>query len=68
MKRFKTCQYICLKPEYSSESSWGYICHSFEVDGDDIYLISGEANIRHNIKDIKESYVNYLMKVINESL
>ena len=66
MKKFKTEQYICLKPECTPDGIWGYLCHSFEIDGDDIYLISGGANIRHNIKDVKESYVNYLMKVINE--
>jgi hypothetical protein len=67
MKRFKREQYVCLKPECTPCGIWGYLCHSFEIDGDDIYLISGGANIRHNIKDVKEDYVKYIMGLINEN-
>lgn len=65
MKKFKTLQYICLKNECTSDGVWGYICHSYEIDGDDIYLISGESNIRHHISTLKENYQKYIKKLIS---
>ena len=65
MKKFNTSQYICLKTECTSDGVWGYICHSYEIDGDDIYLISGESNIRHHISTLKENYQKYIKKLIN---
>ena len=67
MKKFKTEQYICLKPEYAPEENWGYICQGYEIDANDIYLISGSKHIRHHISSLKENYQKYIMSIINEN-
>lgn len=67
MKKFKTEQYICLKPEYTPDGVWGYVCHGYEIDGNDIYLISGESNIKHHISTLKENYQKYILDIVNEN-
>ena len=49
MKRFKFTQYICLKPEYTKEGSWGYIVNGYDYIGSELYLYSGNSNISHHI-------------------
>ena len=67
MKKFKTKQYICLKPECTTDGIWGYACQGYEIDGDDIYLISGSKCIKHHISTLKEKYQKYIISIINEN-
>lgn len=67
MKKFKTEQYICLKPEYTPDGVYGYVCQGYEINGDNIYLISGSECLRHHISTLKENYKNYIINIINEN-
>ena len=60
---FKTSQYIQLKNP--PEGVWGYFIKGYEYIDGELYLISGDANIKHHINDVKDIYVNYIMKEIN---
>jgi hypothetical protein len=60
---FKFSQYIQLKNP--KEGSWGYLIKGYEIINNKIYLISGDANIKHDIDDIKESYKKYILEKIN---
>lgn len=68
IKYFKTAQFVSLKDELTLDVPWesfGYICHGYKYEGDEIYLVSGEANIKHNITDLKENYYNHIIQLIN---
>ena len=43
----------------------GYSCKGYILEGDDIFLISGDANIKHNINDLKESYRTHIIQLID---
>ena len=60
---FKLQQYIQLKEP--SEGSWGYLVKGYEYVGDDLYLISGDKNVRHHINDVLDHYKEYILKLIN---
>lgn len=60
---FKLQQYIQLKEP--SEGSWGYLVKGYEYVGDDLYLISGNANVKHHIDDVLDHYKEYILKLIN---
>ena len=42
-----------------------YFCKGYVIEGDDIYLISGNANIKHHINDVNEYYRTNIIKLIN---
>lgn len=60
---FKFHQYIQLKEP--SEGSWGYLVKGYEYVGDELYLISGDKNVRHHINDVLDQYKEYILKLIN---
>lgn len=62
MKQFKVNQYIQLKSP--PEGVYGYIVKGYEYINGELYLISGDANIRHHIDDIKDSCKEYILKLI----
>ena len=66
IKRFKFNQYICLKPEYTQEGSWGYIVNGYDYVDGELYLYSGNANISHHISTLKEHYQKHILKMITE--
>jgi hypothetical protein len=60
---FKASQYIQLKNP--PEGVWGYFIKGYEYIDGELYLISGDDNIKHHINDVEDRYVNYIMKEIN---
>lgn len=66
MTRFKFNQYICLKPEYSTEGSWGYIVDSYDYEDGELCVYSGASRIKHPIHTLKDIYKEYIEKIINE--
>jgi hypothetical protein len=56
-------QYIQVKSP--PEGVWGYFIKGYEYIDGELYLISGDANIKHHINDVEDRYVNYIMKEIN---
>jgi hypothetical protein len=60
---FKASQYIQLKNP--PEGVWGYFIKGYEYINGELYLISGDDNIKHHINDVEDRYVNYIMKEIN---
>lgn len=66
MKRFKFNQYICLKPEFASEGSWGYIVDSYDYENGELCVYSGSSRVKHPIHTLKDSYQKHILSIINE--
>ena len=60
---FKFHQYIQLKEP--SKGSWGYLVKGYEYVDDELYLISGDKNVRHHINEVLDHYKEYILKLIN---
>jgi hypothetical protein len=60
---FKNQQYIQLKSP--PDGVWGYFIKGYEYINGELYLISGDLNIKHHINDVEDNYVTHIMKVIN---
>lgn len=65
MKYFRFPQYVCLKKDKTPKGIIGYSCKGYILEGDDIFLISGDANIKHNINDLKETYRTHIIQLID---
>lgn len=65
IKYFKNDQYVSLEPDKMPEGVWGYFCRGYIIEEDDIYLVSGNANIKHNINDLKENYRTHIIQLID---
>ena len=65
IKYFKNTQYIALNPDKMPDGVCGYFCKGYIIEGDDIYLISGNANIKHNINDVNEYYRTNIIQLID---
>lgn len=65
IKYFKNKQYIALNPDKMPDGVYGYFCKGYVIEGDDIYLISGNANIKHHINDVNEYYRKNIIQLIN---
>lgn len=65
MTPFKFNQYIQYKTPQSG--SWGYFVKGYDIIDGKLYLISGDANIKHNIDDIEDKYKNYILNLINNN-
>lgn len=63
MKLFKIQQYIQLKNP--SEGCWGYLIKGYDYIDNELYLISGNANVKHHIDDVLDHYKEYILKLIN---
>ena len=64
MELFKFNQYIQLK--HPSEGSWGYLVKGYEYINGELYLISGNSNIKHNINDLDDHYKEHIKNKIKE--
>lgn len=42
-----------------------YFCKGYVIEGDDIYLISCNANIKHYINNVNEYYRTNIIQLIN---
>lgn len=60
---FKTSQYIQLKNP--PEEVWGYFIKGYEYIDGELYLISGDDNIKHHINNVNEKYQTYILNLIN---
>ena len=65
IKYFKNTQYIALNTDKMPDGVCGYFCKGYVIEGDDIYLISGNANIKHNINDVNEYYRTNIIQLID---
>ena len=65
IKYFKNDQYGCLVPEKMPEGTWGYLCKGYILEDDEIYLVSGNSNVKHNINDLKENYRTHIIQLID---
>ena len=65
IKYFKNTQYVSLEPDKMPDGVCGYFCKGYVIEGDDIYLISGNAHIKHNINDLKECYRTNIIQLID---
>lgn len=61
---FKTAQYIQLKNP--PEGVWGYFIKGYEYIDGELYLISGDVNMKHHINDVKENYSTHIINLINK--
>ena len=59
---FKTQQYIQIKNP--PEGVYGFIVKGYEYINNELYLISGESNIKHHINDVEEKYKEHILKLI----
>jgi hypothetical protein len=64
MIKFNFDQYISLSKKV--DGVYGYIVHSYLYDGDDLYLISGNSNIRHHINDLSNISRDNILRLINK--
>ena len=62
MKSFKIQQYIQIKNP--PDGVYGYIIKGYEYINDELYLISGDSNIKHHINDVEENYKEHILKLI----
>lgn len=60
---FKTSQYIQLKNP--PEEVCGYFIKGYEYIDGELYLISGDKNVRHHINEVLGHYKEYILKLIN---
>ena len=65
IKFFKNDQYVCLVPEKTPNGVWGYFCKGYTLEGDEIYVVSGNSNIKHNINNLKENYRTHIIQLID---
>lgn len=60
---FKASQYIQLKNP--PEGVWAYFIKGYEYIDGELYLISGDDNIKHHINDVMENYSTHIVNLIN---
>ena len=56
-------QYIQVKSP--PEGVLGYVIKGYEYIDSELYLISGNDNIKHHINDVNEKYQTYILNLIN---
>ena len=61
---FETSQYIQLKNP--PEGVWDYFIKGYEYIDGELYLISGDANMKHHINDVMENYSTHIINLINK--
>lgn len=61
---FKTYQYIQLKNP--PDGVCGYFIKGYEYIDGELYLISGDANMKHHINDVMENYSTHIVNLINK--